>query len=297
MLVPCQACGRACDGCAQGCAQSCRAIGPCCKSITDCVANMCSSLDRLLCPRDRPKPLFLGYSIIIGICVIAMCAKGLSQDGDGCDTQDKWMYTGIAMAVGNFLLVIYVYHRFAGMIAKQREKETAQPVRNKNKIEKCCCGPCFQCCERGGVACELFCYDLGVFLYMCFLIGIIVWTVMAGDAIKDDGPCKDKSDSLDHVRLIWWIFLGVGACVLCVSVSCELGRQPDPQHPGLLVHPGGGYPGAYQTAPGQQGLLQHQQPAGPAAQAMPPPAAPPGQQPQWGGPPPQQAKQQPPVLE
>eukprot|EP01065_Artemidia_motanka_P009611 TRINITY_DN14934_c0_g1_i1.p2 TRINITY_DN14934_c0_g1~~TRINITY_DN14934_c0_g1_i1.p2 ORF type:complete len:267 (+),score=69.50 TRINITY_DN14934_c0_g1_i1:47-847(+) len=251
MLVPCQACGRACQGCVDGCGRGCRSFGPCCRSIADCVASACGRLDTLLCPRDRPKPLFTVFAAIMSTVVLAMAVKGVAADGDGCDTQDKYLYVAIAGAVANVFFACYTYKRFGMMMQRQREKEQAAPVRQKTGVEKCLCGCCFTACDRCGIACELFCYDFGIFLYLLFLGGAIAWTVLAGKHLEDDGPCSDKSDALKDCRILWWVFLGVGMCIVCISITCELSREPDAQNPGLQIAPGQ-YP--------QHGLLQHQQP-------------------------------------
>eukprot|EP01065_Artemidia_motanka_P005476 TRINITY_DN12636_c0_g1_i1.p1 TRINITY_DN12636_c0_g1~~TRINITY_DN12636_c0_g1_i1.p1 ORF type:complete len:335 (+),score=92.25 TRINITY_DN12636_c0_g1_i1:70-1074(+) len=253
MLVPCVACGKACNGCVEGCMNGCRQCGPCCSRMTDCIANACKQLNQLCCPQNRPKPIFCFYTFLMSIIALAMSAKGIAADvpvkGMDCGTQDSWCYISIGMAILNVIFAVYIYFRFAEMMRRQREQEGQPATRQKKGCEQACFGPCFTCCDRCGIACELFCYDCGVFFYLCFVIWIIVYTIMLGDK---KGDCGDKTDALEDVRLVWWLFLGIGVCVMCISMTCELSREPDPQQPGLhsnhAVTTAPGYP-AYQQQP------------------------------------------------
>eukprot|EP00756_Hemistasia_phaeocysticola_P039123 Hpha_TRINITY_DN16798_c1_g7::TRINITY_DN16798_c1_g7_i1::g.77811::m.77811 len=286
MLVPCIYCGKACSGCVDGCMEGCRACGPCCNSIANCLGKVCTSCDKICCPPDKPKPIFTWFTILISVPTIALGAMGLAADEpDGakdCDGVDSYLMSGCILAAVNIIFAVYIYFRFASMIKKKAAANfNAQAaVRPKGKYEKKVCGSCFDSC---GVACELFCYDIGVFCYLLFFVGVIVWLCMA-----DEKHCGDKSDSLDNVKMLWIVFLVGSVCVMCISLTCELTREENVQ-PAQVVHQQGQQP--YYAVGQQQPQAAYPQaqaqPAYPQAQAQPQAAYPQAhaqpQYPQQGG--------------
>lgn len=269
MLVPCMYCGKACGTCVDGCMESCRALGPCCNSITNCIGKGCSAVDAVCCPKDKPKPIFMWYAILMAIPTIIYAVIGLTADeppttvpgtgvptGFDCDKVGTWLLVGLILAVVNICFGIYIYLRFASMIKKKAaETHAGAALRQKKPIERKICGSCFDSC---GVACELFCYDVGVFFYLAFYIGVIVYVAMA-----DEKNCGDKSDALDKVKILWVVFLVGAICVLCVSLTCEVSRD-EPPPPTQVVAGGGAY---YPV--GQQPVVQPGAQPGYPAQGQP----------------------------
>lgn len=257
-------CGKACSGCVEGCMNGCRTLGPCCNSITNCIGKGCGAVDAVCCPPNKPKPIFMWYAILMAIPTILYSVIGIIADepmvagiavGD-CEKVQTWLLVGLILAVVNICFGIYIYLRFASMIKKKAADAQAGGVRQKKPMERRICGSCFDSC---GVACELFCYDVGVFFYLAFYIGVIVFV-----AIADEKHCGDKSEALDTVKLLWIIFLVGAICVLCVSLTCEVTRDDNMTPPPAQVV---GQGGVYYPV-GTQPVVQHPQPGYPA-QAQP----------------------------
>ena len=82
-----------------------------CKAFEE-VGECCTAV---LCPRDRPSPLFTIFAWCINIAVIIVTAVHISGDaGEKCDNDKTtlWNWGMLTIAGMNMLFAIYIYCRF-----------------------------------------------------------------------------------------------------------------------------------------------------------------------------------------
>eukprot|EP01062_Namystynia_karyoxenos_P074983 TRINITY_DN72105_c0_g1_i1.p1 TRINITY_DN72105_c0_g1~~TRINITY_DN72105_c0_g1_i1.p1 ORF type:complete len:315 (+),score=80.08 TRINITY_DN72105_c0_g1_i1:90-947(+) len=221
MLVPCRACGEACSGACKGC-------------------NQC------LCPQNSPSPVFSIFSALMNLLVLLFAGLGLAAGTDfpdnasEFDDKDKpaqWLGVACGIAVCNMMFACYLYYRFTHMTRGQGARGAA------------------------GAAWQLFAYDIGVFIYICFSIFVIVWLAIGGNFKGPEGSwptggksytgCKDQNEKIGTVQLILGLYLGFAGIIICCSVLTECGRTPrymHQQHPQYVAAP----------QPGQQPYMQMQ---------------------------------------
>eukprot|EP01063_Lacrimia_lanifica_P016817 TRINITY_DN233_c0_g1_i1.p1 TRINITY_DN233_c0_g1~~TRINITY_DN233_c0_g1_i1.p1 ORF type:complete len:317 (+),score=102.97 TRINITY_DN233_c0_g1_i1:74-1024(+) len=282
MLVVCQGCGKACDA---GCT---------------CIQNSCGCVSDFLCPYDRPSPMFVVFSTIVNALLITFAVLGLTEDSheneakelglpeNSPDDINMWFIVTLVIGIVNIIFAFYIYYRFSRMTSwREGQTENRKSAR--------------------AAAWELCAYDIGVCLYMCFAIFMLVWVFIdkrCDTDIKEGGAyvhynwCVEKLDKQDWCEIIIWVYVFLGGCVLIMSV-CSTACNPPQPRPGsqyqqqhnvnVNVAPQPAY--APYNTPAQQQQYAQQTPPQPHMQPGGYPAAPSAAN-NWGDQPQQQQQHQ-----
>jgi hypothetical protein len=160
----------------------------------------CKYFGGLMCPEDRPSPIFTVFSTIINGIMGIMSIAALSGGADDCASSMRtYVIIGIINCVINVIFAFYLYVRFA---AKVREEATATQA-----------------------AYKLFMYDWGVCVYILFSIWLVVWMVLASQS--SDKTCNSSLANQITAGITFTIvYMAVGLLLVMLSIMTECCREP-----------------------------------------------------------------------
>eukprot|EP01062_Namystynia_karyoxenos_P018466 TRINITY_DN16886_c6_g1_i1.p1 TRINITY_DN16886_c6_g1~~TRINITY_DN16886_c6_g1_i1.p1 ORF type:complete len:300 (+),score=84.89 TRINITY_DN16886_c6_g1_i1:93-902(+) len=180
-----------------------------------------STCGKYMFPEDRPSPIFVMYSCLMNCLVFIFAIVGMvtkvdlppeAEEGDLENTGQPKLWLGVAMAIAavNLIFACYVHYRFTHLTRGPGAKGAAS------------------------AAWQLFAYDVGVCMYMCFCIFIIVWIASASsfegpETVPGDPTytaCKSQNDRMGTVQICLGLYLGLAGVIICCSVVTECGRKP-----------------------------------------------------------------------
>eukprot|EP01064_Diplonema_japonicum_P029461 TRINITY_DN4786_c2_g2_i1.p1 TRINITY_DN4786_c2_g2~~TRINITY_DN4786_c2_g2_i1.p1 ORF type:complete len:345 (+),score=75.46 TRINITY_DN4786_c2_g2_i1:54-1037(+) len=170
----------------------------------------CQPVGKLMCPEDRPSPIFTVFAVIINLATAVIAAAyAVSSEAKDCveSKMKTWMWIAMMICLVNIGFAIYLYWR---VCSKVKEMGIVSAVW------------------------KLFLYDIGVCLYMMFFIFMIVWCGVGGnhadsaddDPTNPDKPCDTMSDRIRTVVGLLIAYMVVGGFLLCFSTMTECCREP-----------------------------------------------------------------------
>eukprot|EP00759_Apiculatamorpha_spiralis_P019995 PhF_6_TR25605/c1_g2_i2/m.35926 len=159
-------------------------------------------MGKLICPEDRPSPIYVIFTCVINIVPLIMHAIQLTTKEIACNNPMRsWLIAGMITEAINILFAFYVYMRFS-----QQLHET-----------------------QGGAwktAWKLFLYDIGVCMYMLFGIWMIVWISFARSFSSSESVCTNLGDQLTIGSTCLILYMILGIFVICFSLVTECCKEP-----------------------------------------------------------------------
>ncbi|KAJ9462487.1 (UPF0182) [Diplonema papillatum] len=177
----------------------------------------CAPLGAFLCPEDRPSPIFTVFTVCINSVSAVMAVLYVAgEDAKDCsfDKLKTWLYIALLISMVNIAFALYLYWRICVKVKQM---------------------------SITSVVWKLLAYDVGVCLYMCFFIFMIVWCSLGGkwgndksswesDDAAQNEACEATADNIVTVVVIFVLYMVLGGCVMLFSLFTECCREPRWKH-------------------------------------------------------------------
>lgn len=153
----------------------------------------CKEFGKLMCPEDRPSPIFTAFSLVINAIMGIIGVSGL---GDCIDASKTWVILGVLSCIVNGAFSCYLYYRFCTKIRAEQNGVTAAVY-------------------------QLLMYDWGVCCYLLFGVWLIAWMAMASGR---DGA--SRCSALSTMVALMIVYVIVGILLVALSLMTECCRTP-----------------------------------------------------------------------
>eukprot|EP00993_Chasmostoma_nieuportense_P003912 NODE_4605_length_764_cov_26.987441_g4446_i0.p1 GENE.NODE_4605_length_764_cov_26.987441_g4446_i0~~NODE_4605_length_764_cov_26.987441_g4446_i0.p1 ORF type:complete len:193 (+),score=39.57 NODE_4605_length_764_cov_26.987441_g4446_i0:70-648(+) len=169
----------------------CQAASGCCAGSGEGLGSACAGLEDCLCPPDRPSPIFVVFSVLMGGSgmVLAIWTMVTST----CPSNvDRWLRVFLVECFLNICFSFYLYKRITFKVKA----------------------------GRSGLM-SLILYDVGVYCYFFVTLFILVWNIY-GFWVAAEG-C---GASVETCISLMFVYLFLGGCLTTCSIATQCWQRP-----------------------------------------------------------------------